>query len=127
VVGLLNLAFGQACFGKAFPPNKVKFHKAKILYRIVDSGGGGGEYVMMMMMTTIMIITYCNNNFNEEYWAIFGPKLSRLLRDLNDQGTIVPMLQIPNLSIIRILIRSYGNPDYGHGVCLLKHFVFEPP
>jgi hypothetical protein len=82
---LLHLAFGQACFEKAFPPNKVKFHKAKILYRIVDNGGGGGEYVMMMMMmmmmkimmmTVIMIITYCNNNFNEEYWAIFGPKLS---------------------------------------------------
>jgi hypothetical protein len=130
VVGLLHLAFEQACFGKAFPPNKVKFHKAKIMYQIIDSGGGGGgEYVMMMMMmtTTIMLITYCNNNFNEKYWAIFDPKLSRLLRDLNDQETNVPMLQIPNLSIIRILIRSYGNPDYGHGVCLLKHFVFEPP
>ena len=43
MVGLLPLAFGQACFGKAFPPSKVKLHKAKILYQTVDSGGGS-EY-----------------------------------------------------------------------------------
>jgi len=42
VVGLLPLAFGQACFGKPFPPSRVKPHKAKILYQTVDSGGGGG-------------------------------------------------------------------------------------
>jgi hypothetical protein len=42
VIGLLPLAFGQACFGKAFPPSKVKLHKAKILYQTV--GTGGGEY-----------------------------------------------------------------------------------
>lgn len=45
-----------------------------------------------------MMITYCGNNFNEKYWAIFGPKLSRPLGSLNYQGTTVPMLQIPNLS-----------------------------
>lgn len=55
--------------------------------------------VMMMMMTTmIMMITDFNNNFNEKYWTTFGPKLSRPLGDLNDKGTNVPMLQIPNLS-----------------------------
>jgi hypothetical protein len=54
--------------------------------------------VMIMMTTMIMMIAYCNNNFNENYWAIFGPKLSRPLGDLNDQGTNVPVLQIPNLS-----------------------------
>jgi hypothetical protein len=43
VVRLLPLAFGQACFGKAFPPSKVKLHKAKILYQTVDSGSDG-EY-----------------------------------------------------------------------------------
>jgi hypothetical protein len=43
VVGLLPLAFGQVCFGKAFPPSKVKLHKAKILYQTVDIVGGG-EY-----------------------------------------------------------------------------------
>jgi len=40
VVGLLPLAFGQACFRKAFPPSKVKLPKPKILYKRVDSGGG---------------------------------------------------------------------------------------
>lgn len=54
--------------------------------------------VMMMITTMIMMITYFSNNFNEKYWAIFGPKLSRPLKDLNDQGTNVPTLQIPNLS-----------------------------
>jgi hypothetical protein len=45
VVGLVPLAFGQAYFGNAFPPSKIKLHKAKILYQTVDSGGGGGgEY-----------------------------------------------------------------------------------
>jgi len=43
VVGLLPLDFGQACFGMAFPPSKVKLHKAKTLYQTVNSGGGG-EY-----------------------------------------------------------------------------------
>jgi hypothetical protein len=28
-------------FGKAFPPSKVKLHKAKILYQTEDSVGGG--------------------------------------------------------------------------------------
>jgi hypothetical protein len=72
------------------------------------------------------MITYFNNNFNEKYWAIFGPKLSRTLGDLNDQGTNVPLLQIPNLSH-QNSDQVIGKPDYGHGVCLLKHFVFEPP
>jgi hypothetical protein len=44
VVGLLPLAFGQPCFGKAFPPSKVKLHKAKIFYRTVDSGEYGNDY-----------------------------------------------------------------------------------
>jgi hypothetical protein len=53
---------------------------------------------MVMMITMIMMITYFSNNSNEKYLAIFGPKLSRPLGDLNDQGTNVPMLQILNLS-----------------------------
>lgn len=76
--------------------------------------------MIMKMMKMMKIITFWDNDFNEKCWAICGPKLSRPIGDLNDHGTTVPMLQIPNLSHHQDSDQIIRKPHYGYGVFLLK-------
>jgi hypothetical protein len=65
---------------------EVKFLKAKTLYLTVHNNNNNNNNNNNTM--------YCNNNFNEKYWAVIRPKLSRPPGDPDYRGTTLLIFSI---------------------------------